>query len=132
MGRPARGARDQRERDEYILLVDDDEDLREVLAEILRENGYRIVTAANGKEALEHLHANPRARVILLDLMMPVMNGCEFRAAQIRDPELAEIPVVVLSADDQVRRKAERLGADAFLRKPMNVDTLLDTVDRPR
>ena len=115
-------------REEYILVVDDDEDLREVVAEILRESGQRIVTAANGKEALELLQRNPAARVILLDLMMPVMNGSEFRAQQVRDPRLASIPVVVLSADDQCGRKARRLGARGFLRKPMTIDKLLDTV----
>ena len=81
-----------------ILLVEDDPELREALALVLESDGYVVVTAADGVEALERLHDRLRPRVIVLDLMLPVMDGFEFRVRQTEDPELAGIPVIVLSA----------------------------------
>src|SRR5580765_7790969 len=90
-----------------ILLVEDDFDMRDALIPILEYAGHHVVGAANGREALEQLRAGPKPSLILLDLMMPVMNGTEFRAEQLRDPALASIPVVVVSADPAVRSKAK-------------------------
>src|SRR5450755_3211947 len=83
-----------------VMVVDDDLGCREVLTEFLRIWGYDVEVAANGKEALEKLHTvgQPPPSVILLDLMMPVMGGREFRQEQLRDPLLAKIPVVIVSA----------------------------------
>ena len=119
------------ERPTQVLVIDDDDDVRESVAEILADQGYQTATASNGQEALEYLHQHPPPDVILLDLMMPVMSGDEFRAMQRHDPDpaIASIPVVVVSANDEARRHAEQLGARAFLRKPMNLDTLIDTID---
>jgi CheY-like chemotaxis protein len=109
-----------------VLIVEDDEDLREMMAQLLSLEGYRTATVANGREALEYLHEASRPQVILLDLMMPVMDGWEFRRQQQADPILAPVPVIVLSALDQGR--ASNLEANAFLKKPLDFDRLLSLV----
>jgi CheY-like chemotaxis protein len=113
-----------------ILLVEDDFDLRDALIPILEHEGHHVVGAANGREALDQLRAGAKPSLILLDLMMPIMNGAEFRAEQLRDPALASIPVVVVSADPAARRKAEVMGAVGCLEKPMDIDALLAQVRR--
>jgi len=113
-----------------VLVVEDDFDLRDALVPILEYEGHRVVSAANGKEALDRLHAMPAPSVILLDLMMPGMSGEEFRAEQLRDPALASIPVVVLSAHPSAEERAARIGADGCIKKPFEVETLLEQVRR--
>ncbi|HET9595778.1 MAG TPA: response regulator [Anaeromyxobacteraceae bacterium] len=105
-----------------VLVVEDDHLIREAIAEALDEEGFEVVEAANGKEALEKLHAEP-ASLVLLDLMMPVMDGWQFREAQLHDPAISEIPVVVLSAV-----KDDRVPAERHFSKPCDLDELLDTV----
>lgn len=115
-----------------VLVVDDDEDLRAALADILEAEGYEVAVAADGQEALEVLreeHA-PLPGLVLLDMMMPVMDGWEFCAHQKRDPKLAHVPVLVLSASADVERAAAELGAQGYLRKPMDIDALLGAVAR--
>jgi len=112
-----------------ILLVEDDAPLRETLTEILGEEGYEVASAANGAEALALLEAADAPSLILLDLMMPVMNGWELHLALRADPRLAEIPVVVLSARAGVSGGALP-DAAAFLAKPFDAARLLDTVGR--
>jgi CheY-like chemotaxis protein len=109
-----------------VLIVEDDEDLREMMAQLLTLEGFHTATVANGREALEYLHGESRPDVILLDLMMPVMDGWEFRRQQQADPVLAPVPVIVLSALDQARGSS--LKADAFLKKPLDFDRLLSLV----
>ncbi len=111
-----------------ILVVDDDLEIGEVLCDLLRDEGYAAERAANGLDALRALLAGSRPDVILLDLMMPVMNGWEFREAQAREPTLAEIPVVVMTANRQVDSAA--LGGCALLTKPLQLEHLLATVER--
>jgi CheY-like chemotaxis protein len=113
-----------------VLLVEDDPDLREMLAAFLHNEGHAVVTAANGREALDCLRGNPGHCVILLDLMMPVMNGWQFRDEQRRDPMLSTIPVVVLSAVANGQHHAASLGASAYVRKPIQFDDLIATVGR--
>jgi CheY-like chemotaxis protein len=113
-----------------ILLVEDDLDLREALSMVLEAEGYRIVGAANGLEALTQLRRSGPPCLILLDLMMPIMDGWQFRAEQQQDPALASIPVVVFSADGRVPEKARALGAVAYCRKPIDFDVLLETIRR--
>ena len=108
-----------------VLIVEDDEDLREMMAQLLSIEGFKAATVANGREALAYLHAN-KPDVILLDLMMPVMDGWEFRRQQKADPDLAHVPVIVLSALDQARAAA--VDAAAFLKKPLDFDRLLRLV----
>ncbi len=113
-----------------ILVVEDDEEIRASLALVLESQGFAVYTAADGRQAIDVLReAHDKPRLILLDLMMPVMDGWAFRAAQLADPELAQIPVVILSAAQDVRRQAEALHADGFLAKPLNVPKLLDAID---
>jgi CheY-like chemotaxis protein len=114
-----------------ILIVEDDTDIREDLAEILRAEGYEVATAANGEVACDWLwHAPALPDVILLDLMMPVMDGWHFRAEQLQDATLAGIPVVVLSGAGDVRREATALGAAGYVTKPFKLDSLLGVVHR--
>jgi CheY-like chemotaxis protein len=112
-----------------VVIVDDDHDIRESLAEVLIECGYEALTASNGRAALELLEREG-ASVILLDLMMPVMDGWQFREAQLERPALAGIPVIVVSADANVGAKAAAIGADAFLVKPIHIADLLRLLDQ--
>jgi len=113
----------------YVLVVDDDEDLRRTVMMVLAEEGYHVREAANGAEALSLLHDGPLPDVILLDLMMPVMNGEQFRRAQSEDPSLADVPVVVMTAAGA--RAAEpiaAMGPTRVLHKPVGLAPLLDAV----
>jgi CheY-like chemotaxis protein len=110
-----------------ILIVEDDADLREMMAQLLSLEGFQAATVANGSEALQYLHnGHMKPDVILLDLMMPVMDGWEFRRKQQADPAFADVPVIVLSALDQSR--ATDVQAEAFLKKPLDFDRLLQLV----
>jgi CheY-like chemotaxis protein len=112
-----------------ILVVDDDDDIRSTLREFLENRGYTVHLAANGREALDRLRQGMRRPgLILLDMMMPVMDGNAFRAEQERDPELSTIPIVVFSAYGNVARTAEALHAAGHLKKPLSPDVLLKTV----
>jgi len=110
-----------------LLVVEDDADIRETLDGLLSMEGFHVTGCSNGREALEWLHSSPKPDVILLDLMMPVMDGWQFRVAQKHDPDLAQIPVVALSAD--ATAKAAAIDADAYLKKPVEYETLIDTLD---
>jgi CheY-like chemotaxis protein len=113
-----------------ILLVEDDPALRSALAEVLREHGYDVACASDGRDALAKLDgATPS--VILLDLAMPVMDGWTFRAAQRKDPRYAAIPTVVLSASLSADPRAlATLEPDAALAKPFEIERLIETVQR--
>ena len=113
-----------------ILIVEDDLDLARLVAEILEGAGYRTAVAANGYEALAHLQTNGRPDLILLDMMMPVMDGWKFREEQRRLPALASIPVVTVTADGDARGKAASIQAAGYVAKPITIDTLLDEVER--
>lgn len=112
-----------------VLLVDDDFDLRETLADILSDEGYAVAGAADGLEALEWLRANPAPRLVLLDMMMPRCDGAEFRERQRQDPTIAGIPVVLLTADPRVAQRL-RHPVDGHLVKPVAIGDLLATVRR--
>lgn len=114
-----------------ILLVDDDLALRETLAEFLRERGFEVACAGDGRQALDVLGARPPPSVILLDLAMPVMDGWAFRDAQRNDPRWAQIPTIVLSASlDPGGRTLDGLAPAAALQKPVELRRLLDTLGR--
>lgn len=112
------------------LVVDDDADIGEMISLVLESVGCSTVCAANGQQAMELLRGGLRPRLILLDLMMPIMNGWQFRAEQQRDPELARIPVIVLTGDDRAADKASSLAVQACLKKPVELDDLLAEVKR--
>jgi signal transduction histidine kinase/CheY-like chemotaxis protein len=113
-----------------IMLVDDDALFRRELAEVLTREGYTVVEAADGRIALNHLRTQPLPRMILLDLMMPAMDGWEFAATIRADPMLANIPVVVMSSLDRVEINAALLGATDSVRKPVRLPQLLDLAAR--
>jgi CheY-like chemotaxis protein len=98
------------------------------MAALLEIEGFAAFTASNGREALEYLRSHECPDLILLDLMMPVMDGWEFRREQQRDGDLADVPVIVLSALDQAR--AVDVEAMAVLKKPLDFDRLLEMVRR--
>jgi CheY-like chemotaxis protein len=112
-----------------IMVVDDDEDIRAVLSEVLTECGYTAVTAANGAEALEALKT-VRVSLILLDLNMPVMDGFEFRRMQRIDPDAVQIPTVVMSALHRMRERIVDLAVEDALEKPVDLEHLLQVVKR--
>ena len=113
-----------------ILIVEDDADLREALSDVLRDEGYEVTSAADGQEALDRLRREARPSLILLDLTMPVMSGWQFRAEQSRDPDLSEIPVVVLSAGEHLAEQMIAIGIDEFVHKPIELDHLLKKIER--
>ena len=103
-----------------ILVVEDDADARAALVDILEVSGYSAVPAENGKKALEYLHASSPPSLIILDLLMPEMDGWEFRARQKENPEFARVPVVVVTAFSSAN-----VDANDILIKPIDVDRLL-------
>jgi CheY-like chemotaxis protein len=108
-----------------VLVVDDDRDIRETLEELLHSAGWEVASAANGREGLEQLQ-RAAFDLVVLDLMMPVMTGWQFREAQLRDPSVAHVPVIVISAV----HPATALDAAAFLPKPFDIDQLLELAAR--
>jgi CheY-like chemotaxis protein len=115
---------------QQILLVDDDRDVIDALRLVLSEEGYDVATASNGYEALVYLKSHfPPPSIILLDVMMPIMDGYEFRIEQQRDPSIARIPVVVVTAGSIGERVAE-MGVTGLLRKPFDLERLLRELAR--
>ncbi len=113
-----------------ILIIEDATDIQLLLAKLLEGFGYSVSVANDGQEAIELLRsADVLPQLIILDLMMPVMDGYEFRAEQERDSRLAGIPVLAMTAWADVQGKAAKIGAKAYLKKPFaDVQTILDTV----
>lgn len=107
-----------------VLVVDDDAELREMLRLSLTADGYDVSAVPNGREALHHLRSHAETCIIILDLMLPTMDGVHFRTVQLRDRSLAWIPIVVMSAAVDAERRARELGARRFLRKPLDLDEL--------
>ncbi len=113
------------------MIIDDDDDLRESLAESLRDEGYEVEPFGDARHALSAVRGGLRPSLILLDLMMPEMNGWEFRAEQQRDPSLKEIPVVVVTARTTVKStESDALGDIEVLRKPFTMAELKSAVER--
>jgi CheY-like chemotaxis protein len=114
-----------------VLIVEDDADIRGAIVDALGTCGIDSIEAANGRDALDRLRGpGARPRVILLDIMMPLMDGWQFRAAQRSDPALADIPVVVLTAVGDAEQHARDMDAAGALKKPVRLTDLLDTVER--
>lgn len=109
-----------------VLVVDDDQDLLDVTRFVLEGEGYGVLTARNGEEALGLLRAGPPPALVLLDLMMPVMNGWAFLEERAREPALQAIPVLVLTASEP----EEVPGAVGILRKPFDLDDLINAVEQ--
>jgi CheY-like chemotaxis protein len=112
-----------------LLVVDDDTDLREALEEVLRDAGFIVLGASNGREALEVLaRARPLPGLVLLDMMMPVLDGLGFAKEMHAVPEWKHLPIVIFSASAGNAATAQEVGACAYLRKPVDVEVLVDTV----
>jgi CheY-like chemotaxis protein len=117
---------------EVVLVVEDDPATANALLEFLRLAGHETMAAGNGKEALDILTADPAPTVclVILDLMMPVMDGWELRSRMLADRRLAALPVIVVTADTNARRRARNAQAVLFLVKPIEPSLLLEAVAR--
>jgi CheY-like chemotaxis protein len=115
-----------------VLVVEDDDDVREALLVLLDNEGVNAVGATDGRDAIERIRAGLRPSLILLDLMMPVMDGERFLRARKADPDLASIPVVVVSAMQRMRVDPEELGVDDMIPKPVDPLRVLEAVRQYR
>jgi CheY-like chemotaxis protein len=113
-----------------ILVVEDDNSIRELLVELLQSEGYEVASAVNGLEGLKYLQTQKNPDLILIDLMMPVMDGYAFRTEQMKNAQWSKIPVVVMSAEANAKEKMKSFGITAFLAKPVELDTILKTVEQ--
>ena len=113
---------------ETILVIEDNDALREVLTYVLQECGYRVDVATNGEEAIAYLADHDLPCAILLDLEMPVMNGWDFRKWQQRHAHFAKIPVIIMSGAHESQRIYELLRPEAYIDKPIDFDSLLNTL----
>lgn len=114
-----------------VLIVEDDEDIARNLRDLLEGEGHAVEWASNGREALDYLRASPELpSLILLDLMMPVMDGYQFRKEQEMDARIAWIPVVLMTADGHIEAKKYKVGAKMYISKPVEVEAILDAVRR--
>jgi CheY-like chemotaxis protein len=122
----------RQERQDAVLLVEDDDELRSALAELLKLDGYRVREARNGAHALRVLRDETETRplAVLLDLTMPTVDGWEFRRALANLPDYADIPVVVISAVDESIARRAGLNAVQYLQKPIDLETLLVVLAR--
>ena len=122
---------DSSTRTKRILVVDDDIDIRDILADVLKDEGFTVVCAANGKEAIRQLKSHAeRFDLILLDLMMPEADGWDFRRMQADEPDHKDIPVILMSASSNAQEQVSALGARGCLRKPFRVDELLVAIEQ--
>jgi len=114
-----------------LLIVEDAEDICSTMMDLLETEGYEVKGVANGLEALRHLESTGALPdLILLDLMMPEMDGFTFRAEQRKRPRLANIPVLVMTAAADPQAKAKELGAQGILKKPFrDIETILDSIE---
>lgn len=114
-----------------ILLIEDDRDIGQTISEVLEQEGYGVIVATDGHQALDYLRgAAQQPRVIVLDLMMPVMDGWAFRAEQRKLAASRSVPVLIVSADGNMRRNTDDIGAAGYLRKPFDIEQLLDALAR--
>jgi CheY-like chemotaxis protein len=111
-----------------VLVVEDDTDVREALLMLLEQEGISALGAANGLDAIDRIEAGLRPRLILLDLMMPVMDGEHFLRLRLNDARLRAIPVVVVSAVQKMRVDPAELNVDAIIRKPVDPARIIATV----
>jgi signal transduction histidine kinase len=127
-GWPPKGRFELSRRRRSVLIVEDDHDIRTSLADFLTLEGFEVSTASDGQAALTRLRRGEPPDVVLLDLMMPVMDGWQFRLEQKRDPLLSQVPVIALSANGSPQARA--VDAAAFIAKPLDVSVLLSTIER--
>ena len=115
----------------HLLIIEDDRDILEVLKDLLESENYEVSTAENGQEGLNFLeNCSNLPGLILVDLMMPVMDGFQFREKQSVHPKFKSVPVVVMSADGHSEAKKERIGVQFFMKKPLDLEVVLSTIAR--
>jgi CheY-like chemotaxis protein len=118
-------------RNKLVMIIDDDRDVREAIIDVLADASYQPLSARDGQDALDQLGAATALPcLILLDVMMPGMDGWGFRQVQSADPRLGAIPVVVLTAHTNASQTAKRMHAAGSLKKPVELEELLAIVDR--
>jgi CheY-like chemotaxis protein len=113
-----------------ILVVEDDTSIRELLVELLESESYEVYSAVNGLEAIKFLEGGILPDLILIDLMMPIMDGYAFRTEQLKNSAWSKIPTVVMSAEANAKDKMKNFQITAFLSKPVELETILETVVR--
>lgn len=115
-----------------IYIVEDDSDIRDAFLEILSDmHGYDVLVAENGRVGIDQLKtATILPNLILLDVLMPILDGFGFRKEQMDDPRLSSIPIVVLSASHKITDLAEKMQARAYLKKPINIEDLMDAIEQ--
>ncbi|HMH17636.1 MAG TPA: response regulator [Burkholderiales bacterium] len=112
-----------------VLVIDDDIDIRRNLRRLLESEGYEVALCEHGQLALDYLNAaTVLPNLMILDLMMPVMDGFEFRKRQQEIPRLAHIPLIIMTADGRIDEKMIRTSAQVSVRKPADIDTILHAV----
>jgi CheY-like chemotaxis protein len=111
-----------------VMVVEDDEDIRDAIVSLLEDEGLEVLSASNGNDALAQLRMRADVRAIVLDLVMPVMNGATFRGEQLADPAIASIPIILLTGRDDFVPLATALDAAAYLQKPVTDEALLIAV----
>lgn len=117
------------DRNKSILIIDDDPDVTESLVFLLNAEGYSCATSSNGLAAIEYLEKNPLPKLILLDLMMPIMDGYQFHMVQQQDVELAQIPTILLTAGT-IDRRIEDMKIANFFPKPVPVEELMLAINQ--
>lgn len=110
-----------------ILVVEDDKDIRSAIVSLLESEGYKTESAENGKVALEKLTVIPKPCLVLLDMMMPIMNGREFLDTVMKDSTLAPLPILIVSA---IADRTNTEGSVGFLKKPIDINVVLDVVSQ--
>jgi CheY-like chemotaxis protein len=117
-------------REPYVLIAEDEPDLRATLVDFVASEGYRVAEVAHGQAALEWLRAHPPPALVIVDLAMPVLNGLRFREEQLADPGLADIPTIALTASRTTHARLARSRFDDVLHKPIDVQALLAVLSR--
>lgn len=115
---------------DHVLVVDDDPDIREAIRDTLEDEGYKIIEARDGREALEYLRSHPAPPLILLDWNMAPVNGPQFMAEMAKDPALSKIPVVLLTADARAPEKSTSASFAGYLMKPVDLNALFGFLAR--
>jgi CheY-like chemotaxis protein len=120
LSRPGRG--------QLLMVVDDDDDIRETFADVLRDEGFEVVEAQHGEAALRLLQSGARPSLILIDQTMPVLNGRGFRLAQLADQAIADIPIVLMTAASAVDELVSEMQPAGVIKKPVGLEPLLEIV----
>jgi two-component system, chemotaxis family, chemotaxis protein CheY len=115
-----------------VLVIDDDAEIRQALTDVLEDEQYSVVCASNGREALTKIEDGLCPDIILLDVMMPVMDGWHFLSARLAYPQLIEIPIIIISAGMEAMSEARKVGVFDVIRKPLHISSLVRQIEHCR